>query len=70
MASASPKDHKKIFERFQQAGDTLIDKPQSTGRGLMICLHILERFGGQSWFDFARCDGRGAGHSRRPPARP
>ena len=25
------KDHKKIFERFRQAGDTLIDKPQGTG---------------------------------------
>jgi signal transduction histidine kinase len=45
------KDRKKIFERFQQAGDTLIDKPQGTGLGLPICLHILERFGGQIWFE-------------------
>ncbi len=43
-------DSQKIFERFQQAGDTLIDKPQGTGLGLPICRHILERFGGEIWF--------------------
>lgn len=48
------KDRKKIFERFQQASDTLIEKPQGTGLGLPICLHILERFGGaSSCFDFS-----------------
>jgi len=45
------KDRRKVFERFQQAGDTLIDKPQGTGLGLPICLHIVERFGGQIWFE-------------------
>ncbi len=45
------KDHKKIFERFRQAGDTLIDKPQGTGLGLAISAHILERFGGTIWVE-------------------
>jgi signal transduction histidine kinase len=44
-------DHKKIFERFRQAGDTLIGKPQGTGLGLPISLHILERFGGTIWVE-------------------
>ena len=62
------KDRKKIFERFQQAGDTLIDKPQGTGLGLPICLHILERFGGQIWFESEL--GKGSTFSFRiPPAR-
>jgi Na+/proline symporter/signal transduction histidine kinase len=59
-------DHKKIFERFQQVGDTLIDKPQGTGLGLPICLHILERFGGKIW---VKSDiGKGATFSFHIPA--
>jgi signal transduction histidine kinase len=42
-------DLDKIFERFQQAGDTLTDKPQGTGLGLPICRQILKRFGGDIW---------------------
>ena len=62
------KDRKKIFERFQQVGDTLIDKPQGTGLGLPICLHILERFGGQIWLESEL--GKGSIFSFRiPPAR-
>ena len=62
------KDHKKIFERFQQTGGTLIDKPQGTGLGLPICLHILERFGGQIWLESEL--GKGSIFSFRiPPAR-
>jgi signal transduction histidine kinase len=36
----------RIFERFQQAGNTLTDKPQGTGLGLPISRQILRRFGG------------------------
>jgi Na+/proline symporter/nitrogen-specific signal transduction histidine kinase len=39
-------DHERIFERFQQAGDTLVDKPHGTGLGLAICRQILRAFGG------------------------
>ena len=39
----------KIFERFQQAGDTLTDKPEGTGLGLPISRQILQRFGGEIW---------------------
>jgi signal transduction histidine kinase len=45
------KDQEKIFERFQQAGNTLTDKPQGTGLGLPICRQILLRFGGAIWVD-------------------
>lgn len=42
-------DQQKIFERFQQAGNTMTDKPQGTGLGLPICRQILEQFGGDVW---------------------
>jgi signal transduction histidine kinase/Na+/proline symporter len=60
------KDRKKIFERFQQAGDTLIDKPQGTGLGLPICLHILERFDGRIWLESEL--GKGSTFSFRIPS--
>jgi signal transduction histidine kinase len=60
------KDRRKVFERFQQAGDTLIDKPQGTGLGLPICLHIVEWFGGQIWFESEL--GKGSTFSFRIPS--
>ena len=45
------KDHKKIFERFQQAGSTLTDKPTGTGLGLPICREILRHFNGEIWLE-------------------
>ena len=39
-------DQEKIFERFQQAGNTLTDKPQGTGLGLPISRQILQRLAG------------------------
>ena len=42
----SAEDIEKIFERFQQAGNTLTDKPQGTGLGLPISRQILQRFDG------------------------
>jgi Na+/proline symporter/nitrogen-specific signal transduction histidine kinase len=39
----------RIFERFQQAGNTLTDKPHGTGLGLPISRQILNRFGGHLW---------------------
>jgi signal transduction histidine kinase len=58
-------DQDKIFERFQQAGDTLTDKPQGTGLGLPICRQILKRFGGDIWVKSER--GKGATFSFRLP---
>ena len=58
-------DLDKIFERFQQAGDTLTDKPQGTGLGLPICRQILERFGGDIWVKSEL--GKGATFSFRLP---
>ena len=58
-------DQDKIFERFQQAGDTLTNKPQGTGLGLPISRQILKRFGGDIW---VRSDpGQGATFSFRLP---
>ena len=59
------KDQEKIFERFQQAGNTLTDKPQGTGLGLPICRQILQRFGGAIWVESEL--GQGATFSFRVP---
>jgi len=58
-------DQEKIFERFQQAGNTLTDKPQGTGLGLPISRQILQRFGGDIWVESE--PGKGATFSFRVP---
>ncbi|MGI9523793.1 MAG: ATP-binding protein [Hyphomicrobiaceae bacterium] len=40
-------DHSKVFQRFQQVGNTLTDKRRGTGLGLPICLEIIKYFGGE-----------------------
>lgn len=46
-------DHERIFERFQQIGDTLTAKPTGTGLGLSISRNIIERHGGRIWVESA-----------------
>jgi len=58
-------DQQKIFERFQQAGNTLTDKPQGTGLGLPISRQILQHFGGEIWVESEL--GKGATFSFRVP---
>lgn len=45
----APEDQEKVFERFQQVGDVLTDKPKGTGLGLPICKQIIEYHGGRIW---------------------
>ena len=40
-------DHAKVFQRFQQVGNTLTEKPKGTGLGLPICAEIIKYFGGE-----------------------
>ncbi len=44
-------DHDKIFQRFQQVGNTMTGKPKGTGLGLPICVEIINHFGGTIWVD-------------------
>ncbi|HXV41840.1 MAG TPA: ATP-binding protein, partial [Anaerolineae bacterium] len=44
-------DQPKVFEKFIQVGNTLIDKPQGTGLGLPICRQIIEQHGGRIWLE-------------------
>jgi PAS domain S-box-containing protein len=44
-------DQKKIFEKFRQAGDTLVNKPRGTGLGLAICKQIVNRHEGRIWVE-------------------
>jgi len=59
-------DHARIFERFQQAGNTLTEKPKGTGLGLPISLQIIQHFGGDIWVESE--PGMGATFSFRIPA--
>jgi signal transduction histidine kinase len=45
----APEDQERIFEKFQQVGDTLTDKPRGTGLGLPICKDIVEHHQGRMW---------------------
>ena len=60
------KDHGRIFERFQQAGNTLTEKPAGTGLGLPISREILRHFNGEIWVESEI--GKGATFSFRIPA--
>jgi signal transduction histidine kinase len=44
-------DQERIFEKFQQVGDTLTDKPRGTGLGLPICKDIVEHHQGRMWVE-------------------
>lgn len=45
----APEDLPKVFDKFQQVGETLTDKPKGTGLGLPICQQIVEHHGGRIW---------------------
>jgi len=47
----APGDRDKVFEKFQQVGDTLTDKPKGSGLGLPICKQIVEHHGGRIWVE-------------------
>ncbi|MBV9133301.1 MAG: hybrid sensor histidine kinase/response regulator, partial [Chloroflexi bacterium] len=47
----APREHVRIFEKFQQLGDTLTDKPRGTGLGLPICRDIVEYHQGRIWVE-------------------
>jgi Na+/proline symporter/nitrogen-specific signal transduction histidine kinase len=46
-----------IFDKFRQAGDPLMGKPQGFGLGLHICKRIVERLGGRIWVVSGRSEG-------------
>ncbi len=39
----------RLFQRFQQLGTTLANKPKGTGLGLAICREIVAHYGGVIW---------------------
>jgi signal transduction histidine kinase len=43
----APSDQQRVFEKFQQVGDTLTGKPKGTGLGLTICRDIVAYHGGR-----------------------
>src|SRR5579859_3525930 len=47
----APRDQKRVFEKFQQVGDTLTGKPKGSGLGLTICREIVAYHGGQLLLD-------------------
>jgi signal transduction histidine kinase len=44
-------DIPRVFEKFIQAGDSLISKPRGTGLGLPIVKEIIEHHGGKVWVE-------------------
>ncbi len=69
------KDQVRIFEKFQQVGESLSGKPYGSGLGLPISRQIVEHFGGRLWVDSR--PGHGAAfrfvlplaRAERPPGR-
>ena len=47
----APADQRRIFDKFQQVGDTLTEKPKGTGLGLAISRDIVEHHGGRVWVE-------------------
>jgi signal transduction histidine kinase len=47
----APSDQQRVFDKFQQVGDTLTGKPKGTGLGLTICRDIVAYHGGQLMLD-------------------
>ncbi len=47
----APQDHGRVFERFQQVGNPITEKPMGTGLGLPICVEIINYFDGNIWVD-------------------
>jgi signal transduction histidine kinase len=43
----APADQERVFDKFQQVGDTLTGKPKGTGLGLTICRDIVVHHGGR-----------------------
>jgi signal transduction histidine kinase len=43
----APADQERVFDKFQQVGDTLTGKPKGTGLGLTICRDIVAHHGGR-----------------------
>ncbi|HXE31127.1 MAG TPA: HAMP domain-containing sensor histidine kinase [Terriglobales bacterium] len=46
-----PEAQQRIFEKFHQEGDALMDKPPGTGLGLAICREILAHLHGRIWVE-------------------
>jgi len=47
----APEDQERIFDKFQQVGAMLTDKPRGTGLGLSICREIIEHHEGRIWIE-------------------
>jgi Na+/proline symporter/nitrogen-specific signal transduction histidine kinase len=61
-------DQRFVFDKFWQAGDTLVAKPPGTGLGLHISRQIVEHFGGRMWLESR--EGEGACFSFTLPLNP
>lgn len=62
-----PEEHERIFERFYRGENPMVMATAGTGLGLAISKTLIERLGGEIWFESSGVPGEGSTFSYTLP---